>query len=232
MNYGGFTHPLWYWLSGYNQSAHGFAEPLAAPHWPTEAMTETWRSRLAAIPWAVALQQYNILDSHDTPRIRTLLGENDALHRLAAAVLLTFPGVPGLYYGDEIGMVDLPGLSARGCMIWDEARWDKSLCEYHRFLIDLRRRSSALRRGGFQLLMTEADTVAYQRESADERLIVIAHRAEEPRPAGSLPLAHGGVADGARFIDLAGGEELMVRGGGLRLPRLEQGAMILQQVSS
>jgi alpha-glucosidase len=68
MNYDGFTHPLWYWLSGYTQGAHGFTEMLTAPQWPTEAMVGMWQSRLAAIPWAIALQQYNILDSHDTIR--------------------------------------------------------------------------------------------------------------------------------------------------------------------
>ena len=230
MNYGGFTHPLWYWLSSYQQGAHGFSELLTAPPWSTESMTASWQSRLAAIPWAVALQQYNILGSHDTPRIRTQVNGNDALHRLAAAVLLTFPGVPGLYYGDEIGMVDVPALGARGCMIWDEARWNRPLRDYHRDLIHLRRNSAALQRGGFQLRPTEADTLAYQRESATERLLVFAHRGKEPRPAGPVPLAHGGVADGARFADLVTGAEYMVRDGMLQLPELPQGALVLQEL--
>jgi hypothetical protein len=39
------------------------------------------------------------------------------------------------------------------------------------------------------------------------------------------------VADGARFVDPAGGEELTVRDGALPLPQLEQGALILRQVA-
>jgi alpha-glucosidase len=230
MNYGGFTHPLWYWLSGYTQGAHGFTEMLTGPQWPTEAMAGMWQTRLAAIPWAIALQQYNILDSHDTVRIRTLLKDNDTLHRLAAAVLFTFPGVPGLYYGDEIGMLDVPGLGARGCMVWDEARQDRALREYHRELIRLRRSSTALQRGGFQMLAVEPDMVAYQRESRDERVIVIAHRAAADRPAGPLSLARGGVADGTRFRDVFGGDEYLVQDGALSLPSLSQGAVILQEV--
>lgn len=230
MNYGGFTHPLWYWLSGYNQGAHGFAEPLTAPHWPTEAMVETWRSRLAVMPWAIALQQYNILDSHDTPRVRSVVGRNEALHRLALTLLITFPGVPGLYYGDEIGMVDDPQLGARGCMIWDEARWDKSLYAFHKNLVHLRRQSTALQRGGFQVLQVEPDTVAFQRENLDERLLVVAHRAEAARPAGPMAVAHGGIADGTRFVELASGTELTVREGALWLPALPQGAAIWRQL--
>jgi len=230
MNYGGFTHPLWYWLSGYQQGAHGFAEALVAPPWPTEGMTATWQSRLAAVPWAVALQQYNVLDSHDTPRIRSLVKGNDALHRLAVAVLLTFPGVPGLYYGDEIGMEDVPLLGARGCMVWDEARWDRSLRDYHRDLIHLRRRSAALQYGGFQIILTEQDTVGYQRETLNDRLLVFAHRGTEPRPPGPVVLEHAGIAEGTRFADLATGAEAVVRDGALNLPQLAQGATLWQQL--
>lgn len=230
MNYGGFTHPLWYWLSGYAQGAHGFTETLTSPHWPTEAMVETWHSRLASIPWAIALQQYNILDSHDTIRIRTILKDNDALHRLAVVLLLTFPGVPGLYYGDEIGMVDVPGLSARGCMIWDRSRWDQSLLEFHRALIHFHRKSAALQRGGFQVLVSEPDTVIYQRECPDERVLVIAHRADAARPAVPIPVYHGGISDGTRFADLLTDAVYSVHDGSLIVPELPQGAVILRQI--
>ena len=229
MNYGGFTQPLWYWLSGFTQGAHGFNEIMSGPQWPAEAVVGMWQSRMAVVPWAIALQQYNILDSHDTPRIRTLVGENDALHRLAVALLLTFPGVPGLYYGDEIGMTDVPDLGARGCMVWDESRQDRSLHDYHKRLIHFRRNSTALQRGGFQLLVVEPDTIAYQRESIEGRVLVVAHRTEAARPAGGLPVAHAGVADGTRFVDLIGDAEFIVRDGALPLPPLPQGALILQE---
>ena len=230
MNYGGFTQPLWYWLAGYSQGAHGFDGPLLASHWPGEALAHSWLSRLAVVPWAIARQQYNILDSHDTPRIRTLLGGNDALHRLALVIQMTFPGIPGLYYGDEIGMVDVPLLGSRGCMIWDENRWDRSLQAFYRDVIGLRQKSSALRRGGFQMLQIEKDTIAYQRESEDERLLVVAHRSESARPAARLSVSHAGIRDGTRFVDPVGGAELVVSAGELMLPRMEQGATVLVEV--
>ncbi len=227
MNYGGFTFPLWHWLRGYRQELRKPDGVLVSPvPFPTEALEAAWRARRAAVPWAVALQQYNLLDSHDVPRIRTVVGGNDALHRLAAVVQLTYPGVPGLYYGDEIGMADAPRLGPRGCMIWDERRWDRGLLAFYRDLVALRRASPALQEGGFQVLAIEPDTLAYQREGPEGWVLVVAHRGERPRPAGPLPVADGGVPDGVEFVERPGGAAAVARGGALPLPELPQGATL------
>jgi alpha-glucosidase len=47
-----------------------------------------------------------VLGNHDTPRVASRLGPAQA--RVAAMLLLTLPGTPILYYGDEIGMTDVP----------------------------------------------------------------------------------------------------------------------------
>ncbi len=231
MNYMGLAKPLLFWLRGYQQGAHGLTHRIIGTQpYPTSALEALWRERRAVLPWVVALQQYNLLNSHDTPRIRSQVNGNDALHRLAAIVLLTYPGVPDLYYGDEIGMLDLPHLGPRGCMVWEEERWDHSLLEFHRRLIGLRRKSSLLQRGGFQMLAVEPDAFAYQRHSRQGRMIVIAQRSPQPRPAGLLPVAHGGIADGARFVEYFTGQEAVVRDGSLVLPELPQGAGIWEEV--
>jgi len=227
MNYSGFSKPLRHWLQGYRQGAWGMDDSISSPQpFPTAALAAGWQSRLAAIPWAVALQQFNLLASHDTPRIQTQVGDNEALHRLAAALLLTFPGVPSLYYGDEIGLSDLPQLGSRGCMVWEERRWNRGLLDFYRTLIHLRRSSEALQRGGFQLLAVERDSIAYQRATASQRVLVIAHRGQQPRPASPLPVAHGGIPDGARFTELWSGAEAAVVGGALPLAEHPQGATV------
>jgi len=227
MNYAGFTFPLWHWLRGYKQDAHGMKEVIASPvPWPTAALESAWRSRIAALPWAIALQQYNQLGSHDVPRIRTVVGGNDALHRLAALVQFTYPGVPGLYYGDEIGMKDVPRLGQRGCMIWDQGRWDAGLLAFYRDLIALRRASPLMQEGGFQMLAVEPDTFAYQREGTEGRLLVVAHRAERPRPAGPIEVAHGGIPDGLELVERFSGKTAVAREGKLALPELPQGATL------
>jgi alpha-glucosidase len=231
MNYAGFTLPLWNWLRGPQIKAAGLSETIvSAVSWPTSALTAAWAARRAVIPWTHTLQQYNPLDSHDTPRIRSVVGGNDALHRLALVVQLTYPGVPGLYYGDEIGLLDDPHLASRNCMVWDEARWDHDLLAFYRGLIALRRRSSILQRGGFQVLAAEEDTLVYQRESAAGRILVSAHRGAQAHPPRSQSVAHGGIPDGARFVERFSGAEAQVVLGVLALPEQPQGACLWEQI--
>jgi alpha-glucosidase len=47
-----------------------------------------------------------VLGNHDRPRIATRVGPEQA--NVAAVLLLTLRGTPTLYYGDEIGMADVP----------------------------------------------------------------------------------------------------------------------------
>jgi alpha-glucosidase len=226
MNYAGFATPLLHWLSGVQISAIGLKEPVNGPALSTQGLAAVWRSRLAGIPWAVALQQYNLLGSHETMRARSHLAENDALHRLAVTILLTYPGVPGLYYGDEIGMLDQPGLRSRACIEWDSERWDHDLRNFFKDLIHLRRSSPALQRGGFQIVTVEEHLIAFQRSLGAERWLVIAQRSASPRPAGPLDLRSAGLPDGTRLREHFSGQEALVRGGWLDCPVLPQGATL------
>jgi alpha-glucosidase len=233
MNYTGLATPLWHCLGGYHQGAIHFTGAVTSPvPYPTAALDESWRLRRAAIPWVIAQQQYNLLGSHDTHRMRSVVGGSDALHRLAVTVQLTYPGVPALYYGDEIGMVDAPHLRSIACMTWDESQWDQSLFAFYQDLIALRRRSHVLQRGGFQMLAVEADTFAYQRDSTDGRILVIAHRGSSPRPAGGLPVAHGGIADGTRFVEHFSGQQAVVTNGALNVPEHAQGASLWEEIGT
>jgi len=49
--------------------------------------------------------------NHDTPRLTRFLGENEI--KLAYALIFTMPGIPFLYYGDEIGMRFIEGLKSK-----------------------------------------------------------------------------------------------------------------------
>lgn len=217
MNYRGFSIPLQQWLVGLDMSMvwrPGLHNPDMLP---AAALAAQWRAFMAAIPWQIAAQQYNLLGSHDTQRIQTVVGEDETLARLAAALLFTFPGTPSIYYGDEIGMSGGEDPDCRRCMIWDEREWNNERRAFYQRCIHLRRISPALR-GGFQMLYAAGETLAFLREAPEERLIVIARRAADGLEA--LPVRHGGLPDGLVLQDVVSGAEAVVEQGMLPLTHL------------
>ena len=230
MNYRGFTIPLWHWLGGHELGALT-GKPSADRHpLATEDLVAQWTAFRAAMPWQIAMQQFNLLGSHDTPRLRTILGGDVQHVRVAAALLFTYPGVPCVYYGDELGMEGGNDPDCRRCMEWDTTRWDHELRGWFQRLARLRRAAPALRWGGFQTLYAAGDTLAYQREAPEERLVIVARRADDGLRA--LPVRHAGLPDGARLRDLLSGAEATVQGGHLPLVGLPAaGAMVWRQLA-
>jgi alpha-glucosidase len=125
------------------------------------------------------VHSFNLVGSHDVPRIRTLVGP-DAVEA-AAGLLFTFPSMPMLTYGDEIGMEGTFGEDGRRPMPWDEKDWDAKTLEVYRGLIAARQRSVALRRGGLRWVHADGDAMVYLRETLDEvALVHVARAAHEP----------------------------------------------------
>lgn len=229
MNYQGFTIPIWSWLRGSELPA-AFLQgrewldpyPLSA-----EAVAEQWTHFRAAVPWLVARQQFNQLSSHDTPRILSILNGEISLLKLGAVLLMTFPGVPCVYYGDEIGMEGLFDPDNRRPMRWNETTWDADLRDHYRRLITLRRQSPALRRGGFQMVYANGGLLAYQRQSPEQRLLVVGYRGPEPLESCDVPVRHAGLADDTHLTDLLSGRMYHVKGGVLRIEQLKAGAALI-----
>jgi cyclomaltodextrinase len=94
----------------------------------------------------------NLLGSHDTPRVLELMGGDHNKARLLAAFQMTSPGVPQIYYGDEVGMRGWSDPECRRGMVWDSAAQNGDLLGLYMHLSKLRRRYPALRRGDFRSL--------------------------------------------------------------------------------
>ncbi len=62
------------------------------------------------------------ITNHDMPRVATQLNGSTAALRSAAAILLTLPGTPFVYYGEEVGLVgDKPDSDIRTPMPWNDS---------------------------------------------------------------------------------------------------------------
>ena len=95
----------------------------------------------------------NILDSHDVSRFLTLCGGDERRLRLAVLFMFCFPGMPCIFYGDELGIAGETESEYRRAMPW--AREECSLHGFYRRAALLRHEQPALRRGGFELLQAE-----------------------------------------------------------------------------
>ncbi len=226
MNYAGFSMPLWHWLSGFQVSLGHARDSVHAPGgFDTPALVASWQAYRASVPWQIVQQQFNALGTHDTQRIRALLRNDMGKLRLAVTLLMTVPGVPCIFYGDEIGLGG-DGNDNRLCMNWDESGWDGALLEFHRRLIHLRRQSPALIKGGFQVLAVDKDEFIFLRDAEEQQIVVAANRGPLSNPATRLDLAAAGIEDGAIFEEFFSGQQARVENGCLSLPGQPQGASI------
>jgi alpha-glucosidase len=183
MNYAGFSRPVWMWLRGDLEIPY-FGLPVVMPRLGGDASAATMRAFRAGVPWNFVLHSWTILDSHDTPRFRTMAGSEER-QLVGVGLQMTLPGVPMLFAGDELGMEGEWGEDARRTIQWDRPL--PPLFDEYRRLIALRRTHEALARGGLRYAYVDEDVIAYLRETRDERLLCLASR-DEHAPV-RLPLA-------------------------------------------
>jgi len=124
------------------------------------------------------------LHGHIRRRLAPMLGNDRRRIELLHALLLSLPGVPVLYYGDEIGLQDDPSLpdryGLRTMMDWREAERQEaepgSLLSWLKRALRLRSASEALSRGSMRLLDTRDKAVlAFCRERGGENVAVVAN---------------------------------------------------------
>ena len=226
MNYAGFATPVLEWLSGVEFRSSGIGTVIAGGPRGTDELVATLEAYRAAIPWAVLRCQYDLLDSHDTPRVRSVVGGDPGRLRAAFGLLFGYVGVPSVLYGDEVGLDGEGGNATRLAMPWDEAHWDLDHLAFVRALVRFRLRSRALRTGGFQVLDSGEDWLAFLRDTDEEQVIVVVARAASDPPAGGLAVAHGAIGDGTPFVSLLTGERATIAGGRLPLASVAPGVAL------
>ncbi|HSR48457.1 MAG TPA: glycoside hydrolase family 13 protein [Anaerolineales bacterium] len=147
-------------------SPQGFADQVQAQY---DAYPEAFRGT-----------HYNLLGSHDTPRVATLAARDGRTVRLLNALLFALPGAPSVYYGDEIGLEGGKDPDCRRAFEWDRSRWDADLRDFIKSLIRLRRSRVELRRGDLRFLPAAGDgsVLAFVRNSGAGTFLLAANMGE------------------------------------------------------
>jgi len=161
-----------------------------------------WMLEQERVTYPPESQVCRFLDNHDNDRTLSAVGGDEALDRLGVLILMTLPGTPMLYYGEEIGMegVNPPDERIRRPMEWDTLERQKedpgSLFHWHRRLVHLRKRYASLtarhdaRTVSYRRVETDEDAVyAYLRSSGDETpLLVVCNLSRKPIERCTLAL--------------------------------------------
>lgn len=162
----------------------------------------------------------SFLTNHDQDRVMSQLGGDVDKAKLAATVLLTIPGTPFIYYGEEIGMTGhKPDELIRTPMQWSAEQsagfttkyaWESinsdyttvnvasestdpnSLLSLYRTLIALRNNHAALRVGTYTMVDCDKSSImAFLRVSKEETVLVIINLYNKPASGFTLKLAQG-----------------------------------------
>jgi 4-alpha-glucanotransferase len=144
----------------------------------------------------------NLIGSHDTKRILTLLGEgpdsigtkDDQAYiyklpekqrtlgkrrlKLLAFIQSTFPGVPCIYYGDEAGVEGFQDPYCRKPFPWGKE--DKELMDWYQKIFLYRSKSKILQKGKWKPYQCEGALFSYLRVWKDEALLCATNQSSKP----------------------------------------------------
>lgn len=110
------------------------------------------------------------------------------------AYLMTIPGLPTLYYGDEIGMTGAADPDNRRMMRFDDDLTENERDHFAqvRQIVGLRKQFDALRTGDFRTLHTDKDCLIFMRSEMNERLLIAINKSDQPQQRSiELPAIYG-----------------------------------------
>ncbi|MBL8068282.1 MAG: hypothetical protein JNM28_07515 [Armatimonadetes bacterium] len=176
----------------------------------------------------VSNNMLNSLSTHDTPRFRFLAKESDALARMGAVALFSVPGVPCIYYGDEIGMTGGPDPDNRRGMDWGKAVPSNPTFLLYQKLAAARTACPALQYGEpIPLFADDPKQVsAFARVAGADVAIACFNRSDKIQTV-EFVVKPGGQAPSKPLVDVVSGKALNVsRNGRLRISLPAQTAIL------
>lgn len=201
MNYMGFLRPMRKYLGEYDFTLSWVIGNKAAAVKNGSIFKQEVINHYSSIPYQIQRNSFNLIGSHDIHRIHTskYISKKNAL--TAAVMLMTFKGVPCIYYGDEIGLAGKYGPIefCRYPMEWNKKKWDIETYDTYRYMMKLRNKRKVLKNGCFMLLLSEEHAVAYARFNEKEAIIFVNSQYAEEKSL-EIPVGYVGNLSAPKLI--------------------------------
>ncbi len=149
---------------------------------PTRKMANVLNEQLMQYRKQTQETMFNMLDSHDVPRILTMANGDIDLVKATLTFMFMMHGTPCIYYGTEVGMMGGADPQNRRCMVWDEEQQDRVMYDFTKELIAFRKEFQPLLSYGFlkwDIVLDEEKVVGVKRHIGDEALIAYFNQGEE-----------------------------------------------------
>lgn len=167
------------------------AEGMMGLNAPTGINANQFAARTAQLldiyPKEFSYAQMNLLDSHDMPRFLSLVRDDIGRLKMAYLFLMTYPGAPTIYYGDEIGLTGERDPLCRKSFPWNESLWNHDLRDFIKELIIVRQSLPVLRTGSYEPVYASERIFAFLRRDEEEKVLVLINAGDKPQNV-SVPL--------------------------------------------
>ncbi|WP_226580684.1 glycoside hydrolase family 13 protein [Halobacillus litoralis] len=132
-------------------------------------------------PVSVNEVSFNLLDSHDTPRVLTYTNGSQKSAQLMYLFQLSYEGTPCIYYGDEVGLTGGEDPGCRRCMVWEKEKQNIELFTFIQKMIAYRKTEPAFGNAGrFSFLNAGRDVLAYRKTTEQQSLLFLLNRNPHP----------------------------------------------------
>ncbi len=168
---------------------YGIQPALTQPFGWTEGVNRLYTTTAQDFLYKDPMREVIFLDNHDLPRFYSVLGEDTTKYKMAFAWLMTFRGIPQMYYGNEILMTgftspndgyvrqDFPGGwagdPANKFTAGGRTEKENSIFNYIRSFANFRKNSSAIKTGKMMQYVPVNGVYVYFRYDAGQTVMCI-----------------------------------------------------------
>jgi alpha-amylase len=154
------------------------------------------------------------IDNHDLPRFMDQLYDlQEERLKQALAFMMTYTGIPVVYYGTEIGHDGGADPNNRRDMDWSV---QSPLTDYLKALTRIRRSNKALTEGDFQLLSVKSDFLCYSRRF-EEEITIIAFNLSSKKKKVTISLSTGFRIENGILTELVSLKSIRIKKGKVKL---------------